>query len=79
VYPFVLVIYTKQLKILLLDEQEYGIADMRKQAYVAVLSNAINQDETLKKFADRLLEQVGGAVNGRGVSAERRSPRESDS
>jgi len=56
----------------LLDEQEYCIADMRKQAYVAVLSNAINQDETLKKFADRLLEQVGGAVNGRGVSAERR-------
>lgn len=40
---------------------------------VAAVNNAINQDETLKTFADRLLEQVGGAVNGRGVPAERRT------
>lgn len=40
---------------------------------VAAVNNAINQDKTLKTFADRLLEQVGGAVNGRGVPAERRT------
>lgn len=43
---------------------------------VTAVNNAINQDATLKTFADGLLEQVGGAVNGRGVPAERRTSQE---
>lgn len=43
---------------------------------VAAVNNAINQDETLKTFANGLLEQVGGAVNDRGVPVEQRTSQE---
>jgi hypothetical protein len=43
---------------------------------VAALNNAINQDPILKKLADRVLEQVGGAVNDRGLPAERLTSQE---
>ena len=43
---------------------------------LATVTTAINQDPNLKKFVDRALEQVGGAVSDREIPAERRTSQE---
>jgi len=52
--------------------QDYNQVKLR----LAAVTNAINQDPILKQFADRALEQVGGAVNDRGLPPEQRTSQE---
>lgn len=52
--------------------QDYNQVKLR----LAAITNAINQDPILKQFADKALEQVGGAVQDRGIPTERLTSQE---